>query len=108
MIRMLALVLTLVAMSVSAATQTRTYNPNYKFISGFVENPLGLTDTICGIELPADADCWGRFEAWVGDTTPGGKTICAALMTAKLQQTTVTYRLDITQSGQCEIIRVES
>jgi hypothetical protein len=108
MSRMLGLLLTLVAMSVSAATETRTFHPNYKFISGFVENPLGLTNTLCGIQLPVDADCYGRLEAWVRETTPGGTAICAALLTAKLQQTTVMYRLDTTQPGQCEIVRVES
>lgn len=100
--------LSLAAMTVSATTQTRIYNPSYKYIAGFVENPLGLTDTICGVQLPPEADCYGRFEAWVRETTPGGKAICAALMSAKIQQITVTYRTDITHPGQCEIIRVES
>lgn len=102
------LALSLVAVAVSAATETRTYDPNYKYIAGFVENPLGITDTICGIQLPAYADCWGRYEAWVRETTPGGKAICAALMSAKVQQISVTYRLDVSQGGKCEIVRVES
>ena len=103
-----SVLLSLIVMTASATTQTRIYSPNYKYIAGFVENPLGLTDTICGIQLPPEADCYGRFEAWVRETTPGGKAICAALMSAKMQQITVTYRADITYPGQCEIVRVET
>lgn len=103
--------LPMIALSASAASiQVRTFDPlRHKYIAGFGANSWNFphTDLICGIQLPADADCWGRFEAYVREATPGGKAICAALMTAKIQQTAVTYHLDVTNSAQCEIVRVE-
>lgn len=107
-IRLGLMSLALISLAVSAATtQVRTYNPiSQKFIAGFGDNPWGYTNLICGIRL--EADCYGRWEAYVRETTPGAKAICAALMSAQAQQISVKYHLDVTNSGQCEIVRVES
>lgn len=98
--------MSLVALSASAGVQVRTYNPVVqKYIAGFGSNPWG-TDLICGVQL--DSDCYGHWQAYVRETTPGGKAICASLMAAKAQQQSVTIHVDTTNSGQCEIVRVES
>ena len=88
--------------------QARTFDPTaYKFYGGLNPNTWGFTNAICGIQLPANADCWGTFVGYVLQTTPGASTICATLLSAKIQGMTVTYQLDITNGGQCEITRVE-
>jgi hypothetical protein len=92
----------------AASYQARTFDPTvYKFYGGLNPNTWGFTNAMCGIQLPANADCWGNFVAYVLQTTPGASTICATLLSAKMQGTTVTYQLDITNAGQCEIARVE-
>lgn len=102
------LALLLVTLSVGAATtQVRTFNPAVqKYFAGFGENAWGYTDLICGIQL--EADCYGRWQGYVRESTPSGKAICAALMSAKVLETSVAIHLDITNLAQCEIVRVES
>lgn len=98
--------LSLVALSVSAASQVRIFDPLVqKYIAGSGGNPWGYTDIICGIQL--EADCYGRWQGYVRESTPGGKAICAALMSAKVLGESVTYHLDVTNPAQCEIVRVE-
>ena len=105
----LPLVLLLASGTAAAETyQVRTFDPTaYKFYGGLNPNAWGFTNAMCGIQLPPNADCWGNFMGYVLQTTPGASTICATLLSAKIQSTTVTYQLDITTSGQCEITRVE-
>lgn len=99
--------MSLVTLSASAGVQVRTYNPVVqKYIAGFGSNPWGYTDLICAVQL--DSDCYGHWQAYVRETTPGSKAICASLMAAKVQQQSVTIHVDTTNSGQCEIVRVES
>ena len=101
-----ALACSIVLTASAANTQLRTFNPQtQKYIAGFGDNPWGHTNLICGVQL--DADCYGNWQGYVRETTPGGKAICAALMYAKAQQTSVQFHLDVTSSGQCEIVRVE-
>jgi len=94
--------------SMAATYQARTFDPTmYKFYGGLNPNPYGFTNAVCGIQLPSNADCWGNFVGYVLQTTPGASTICATLLSAKALGTTVTYQLDITNGGQCEIVRVD-
>jgi hypothetical protein len=96
-----------VVMTASAANiQIRPFNPLVQtYIAGFGDNVFGHTDLICGVQL--EADCYGRWQGYVRETTPGGKAICAALMYAKAQQTPITIHLNVTNPAQCEIVRVE-
>lgn len=104
---LLFLLCTISTSLLATSIQVRTFDPaTHKFYAGLGQNPWGFTDAICGIQLPSNADCWGNFVAYVRETTPGGKMICSSLLAARSLSMSVAYHLDVTNSGQCEIVKV--
>lgn len=90
----------------SSAEQVRTFDPKTQKLYAGIGSSTWWTDSpaLCGVQL--DSDCWGKFTAYVKESSDAAEFICSTLLAAKLAKKKVDFVMDVSSNSQCEIVQV--